>query len=193
MISIVYDVKKYRELLAERVSEGDTVIEMGPHTGESTAGYVGKTQLTVALDIAEQSTPYFEKLKEKNSNLRFIRADARKFDAVKQVLAITPSCDLLAVDLGGGRYPDTVFKVWALWSGIFKPRDSIIRCRGLAEFIQRAKIEDASIVQDFEDAGWLSDYGRDTPTKLRSQLDEFSLYIDLDKREKEKLEKSNKD
>ena len=43
--------------------------------------------------------------------------------------------DVLCVDLGGGYHPDTVFKVFFLWSSILKPRVSLIRNRGLIDFV----------------------------------------------------------
>ena len=181
MISIVYDVHKYRKLLCDRISEGDTVIELGPHIGKSTRTYLEKTKLTVAVDKSEQSHDKFRKIKAeyKHTDLRFVLGDVRSFDTVKAVMKITRNCDLLAVDMGGGRFPDTVFKVWAVWSGIFKPGNSIIRNRGLAEFIQKANIGDNSIKREFSDNGWLSEWGRSIPYKLKKQLDEFEFWVDV--------------
>jgi hypothetical protein len=99
---------------------------------------------------------------------------------MKDVVQLTRSCDVLAVDLGGGRFPDTVFKVWAAWSGVLKPRDSVIRNRGLAEFLQRAKIADDSLKMEFSDGGWMSVWGRATPSKLKDQLGEFGFWIKVD-------------
>lgn len=182
MISIVYDVKKYRKCLQDLVDDC-TVIEIGPHIGKSTKGYVGKSRLVVAVDIGRQAESVFEKLCNENKNLFFVRGDARRFETVQEVLDITRRCDVLAVDLGGGRFPDTVFKVWAVWSGVFKPKHSVIRNRGLAEFIQRAKVCDDSLVKDFPDNGWLAEWGRTVPSKLRDQLGEFSNWIDLTRRD----------
>jgi hypothetical protein len=182
MISILYDVKKYRKAIENMVTEGMVVIEIGPHTGESTSHYVKKASRTVAIDVSEQSRKAFNKLSESNPNLIFIKGDARRFETVKEALKHTRKCDVLAVDLGGGRFPDTVFKVWAVWSGVFKPKNSIIRNRGLAEFIQRAKVEDESLKKDFSDNGWMSEWGRSVPSKLKDQLGEFSLWIDLEQR-----------
>jgi len=94
-------------------------------------------------------------------------------------MKLSKKCDVLAVDLGGGRYPDTVFKVWAAWSGVFTPRDSIIRNRGIAEFMQRAKIQDESIIRGFKDSGWLAEWGRATPSKIRDQIGEFKFYVNV--------------
>ncbi len=180
MISIVYNVKGYRELLNKQIKKGDIVIELGPHVGKSTLSYVERTGLTVAVDISPQSEKGFEGFQGGFPNLRFIRGDARSFDTVGNVLKLTGKCNLLAVDLGGGRYPDTVFKVWAIWSGVFKPENSVIRNRGLAEFAQRVKIQDESLRREFEDDGWLSLWGRQVPSKLREQLDEFKFWVDVE-------------
>jgi len=185
MITVVYDVRRYRSLLSDTVREGDVVVEIGPHTGRSTLGYVKKASLVVAVDKSPEAAEKFRKLLEEHPNLRFIQDDVRGFEAVKKVLAHARGCDVLAVDLGGGRFSDTVYKVWASWSGILKPRDSVIRSRALAEFLQRAVIQDPSLERKFSDDGWLSTWGRATPYALRKQLGEFSHYVDITRSIKE--------
>jgi hypothetical protein len=180
MISIVYDVKKYRELLGRIVKDGDVVIEIGPHVGKSTLSYVERAKKAVAVDLGEQSAAAFRRMEKEFPQLKFVLGDARSFGTMKEVMKLTSCCDVLAVDLGGGRFPDTVFKVWAAWSGVFKPDDSVIRNRGLAEFLQRAKIGDDSLKRDFSDDGWLSVWGRATPSKLKDQLKEFSFWVKVD-------------
>lgn len=181
MIAVAYKVERYRELLASKVAEGDVVIEIGPHTGKSTSLYVKRTKLTIVVDKAKQSKMEFRHMLTEFKNLRFVRGDVRSFSTVRKVLKITNDCDVLAVDMGGGRYPDTVFKVWATWSGIFRPKHSIIRGRGIAEFLMRAKVSDETIQKKFEDDGWLSEYGRSTPYKLRKQLGEFKYWVNINK------------
>lgn len=181
MISIVYDVKLYRSLIAKYVKRHDIVIEIGPHVGKSTMGYVDKAGLVVAVDKSLEAKKSFKKLLADYKNLHFVCDDVRGFRAVRKVLEITTRCDVLAVDLGGGRFSDTVYKVWASWSGVFKPRHSIIRSRAMAEFLQRAVIQDASIKKTFPDDGWLSVWGRATPYALRKQLEEFKYYVDIRK------------
>lgn len=179
MIAIAYNVERYRRLLDEKIKKGDVVIELGPHLGKGTLYYVGRTELTVVVDKSLQSEEAFRGIRDDHKNLRFVRGDVRSFSTVEEVIEITEGCDILAVDMGGGRYPDTVFKVWATWSGIFEPRNSIIRNRGLAEFIQRAVIQDDSIRREFRDNGWLSEWGRAMPYKLKKQLEEFRFWVDL--------------
>jgi len=122
MISILYDVKRYREFLNEQVREGDIVIELGPHLGESTKLYVGRTKLTVAVDKSSQTEKAFKRILPEFQNLKLIKGDVREFKTIKKVMNLIKRCDVLAVDMGGGRYPDTVFKVWATWTGIFNQR-----------------------------------------------------------------------
>lgn len=179
MIALVYDVGKYRRLLGEHVKRGDLVVEIGPHVGKSTLSYVSKTKLTVAVDKAEQSSRVFRKMLKDNKNLRFVKGDARSFGTVRRVLDLTSKCDVLALDMGGGRYPDTVFKVWAVWSGVLKPRDSLIRDRGLGEFVKRVQLKDDYFEIKFPDAGWLASWGRATPYKLRKQLGEFKYWVNV--------------
>ena len=178
MISVVYKSRLYRELLDKTVKQGDVVIEIGPHVGSATKLYCARAGLTVAIDKGTQSEQAFKKMQEKNANLFFIRDDARSFDAVKRVLEKTQRCDVLAVDMGGGRFADTVFKVWAVWSGVFRPHHSIIRNRSIAEFVQKAKVEDPALIMDFPADGWLSTWGRTIPSRLKDQLGEFSFWVD---------------
>lgn len=184
MISILYEVGRYRDFLNDAVCDGSVVIEIGPHVGKSTGKYVVRTRLTVAVDIGKQAEESMGKLSERHENLVFVRGDARSFDTVRKVLELTDRCDVLAVDLGGGRYPDTVYKVWAVWSGVFQPRHSVLRNRGLAEFLQRAHIADDSVKKVFSDDGWMSTWGRTIPSKLEKQLEEFGFWTDLKSRKK---------
>jgi len=177
MISLAYEVKEYRKLLEKRIEDDDIVIEIGPHVGRSTERYAEKTKLGILVDKSAQSREGLKNLLKKFPQLRYIQGDARKFETVKEVLSLTKGCDFLAVDMGGGRYPDTVFKVWAVWSGVFKPKNSIIRNRGLAEFVQKLKIDDNTLKREFTDSGWLSEWGRKTPYALKKQLDEFKFWV----------------
>ncbi len=177
MISILYDVGRYRKFLNRGVDKDDTVIELGPHIGESTKLYVKKTRLTIAVDKSRQSEKAFERILPEYKNLRLVRGDVREFNTIKKVITLTKKCDVLAIDMGGGRYPDTVFKVWATWTGIFKPKHSVIRNRGLAEFIQRAEVHDKTIIKKFPDDGWLAEWGRAVPYALKKQLDEFDFWV----------------
>lgn len=175
MILLVYDSRLYREKLAEIIRPTDTVIEIGPHIGASTKVIAEKAKRVIAVDKAEQAVKAFKE--NRCGNVTFVRGDVRFFETVNKVLKLTDSCDVLAVDMGGGRFPDTLFKVWCAWSGVFKPRDSILRNNGLAEFVRRAEIADPSLEKDYPDSGWLSRIGRKTPQQAEDGLNELKNWI----------------
>ncbi|MEA3255468.1 MAG: hypothetical protein U9Q22_06505 [Candidatus Altiarchaeota archaeon] len=177
MISLLYEVNEYRKFLNGKVKGNFVVIELGPHLGQATKLYLDRTKQTIVVDKSIQAETAMKKIQ--SQNLRFIKGDVRSFKTIQEVLEITKGCDLLAVDMGGGRYPDTVFKVWAVWSGIFKPRHSVIRNRGLAEFTQRVEVRDKSIKKEFPDDGWMSTWGRALPHHLKKQMQEFKFWIDV--------------
>jgi hypothetical protein len=177
MIKIVYDCKRYHEVLRSVARSNDLAIEIGPHIGGSTKILASACEKVIAVDKAAQAE---DASKGFPDNVQFIRGDARFFSTVAEVLKLTKSCDVFAIDMGGGRFPDTVFKVWAIWSGVFKPRDTIIRCRGLAEFLKRADIDDPSLDTLFDglkDSGWLSQCGRATPIQLKDGLEELQNWM----------------
>ncbi len=174
MILICYDRNRYHKLLSEVVRPSDTVIEVGPHLGESTKVIARRAKSVVAVDKASQAEKAF---REKPGNVEFVRGDVRFFETIDKTLKLIKSCDVLAMDMGGGRFPDTVFKVWAVWSGVFKPRDSVIRNRGLGEFIRRAQIKDPVLEKNFLDSGWLSQSGRKRPRQLKEGLKELGLWM----------------
>ena len=175
MILLVYDSKLYREKLAEIIRPDDTVIEIGPHIGASTKVIAEKAKRVIAVDKAEQAAKAFKENRCKH--VTFVRGDVRFFETSDKVLKLTDRCDVLAVDMGGGRFPDTLFKVWCVWSGVFKPRDSILRNNGLAEFARRVEIADPSLEKDYPDAGWLSRTGRKTPQQMKDGLKELKSWI----------------
>ena len=178
MISVVYSSRLYRELLDRTVEPGDVVIEIGPHVGSATKRYCARAALTIAIDKGSESADPFRKIREKYPGVRFYHEDVRSFETVAKVMKETQRCDVLAVDMGGGRFADTVFKVWGVWSGVFRPQHSIIRSRSIAEFIQKARVVDPSVIREFPDDGWLSTWGRSVPTRLKDQLGEFSYWVD---------------
>jgi hypothetical protein len=179
MIGVTYEVGCYRQKLRETVRAGDVVIEIGPHVGQSTDYYIDKAKAAILVDKGRDCVSDLADYCVRHGAAHYIGGDVRGFDAILMALRLSRECDVLAVDMGGGRYPDTVFKVWATWSGVFKPRDSIIRCRGLAEFLRRARVDDESIPGEFPEGGWLSEYGRGTPSELKKQLEEFREWVDI--------------
>lgn len=192
MISVVYEHKRYHQALSDIVRPGDTVIEIGCHVGGATkaiAKKAGKDGLVIAIDKAKQAEDAF---KEPPANVRFVRGDVRLFETVDEVLKRVKKCDVLALDMGGGRFPDTAFKVWCIWSGVFKPRDSVIRNSGLGEFLHRARLNDPSIEELYplsKDAGWLAHTSRTDLPKLKEGLEEMKLW--MGKKKSDKSDKSD--
>ena len=69
------------------------------------------------------------------ANIKFFNADVRNEEVLYDFAEKYGKIDVLCVDLGGGYHPDTVFKVFFIWSSVLKPRVSLIRNRGLIDFI----------------------------------------------------------
>ena len=137
MIKLSYDIKNYRKDLLNLVKSGDTVIELGSHIGGSTK-LLPEDSNIIAVDNSPEAIEEMEKLR----NVKFISGDVRLHEVLADVFKIVQSCDVLAIDLGGGYHPDTTFKVFYIWSSTFKPSHTVIRNRGLLEFVNSAKTSD---------------------------------------------------
>ena len=134
MIKLSYDIKNYRKDIQELVSSGDTVIELGCHLGGTT-----KTIPDDCNVIAIDNSPEAIEIMNGFDNVNFISGDVRLHEVLAEVFEITQKCDVLAIDLGGGYHPDTVFKVFYIWSSTFKPKHTIIRNRGILEFFNSSQ------------------------------------------------------
>ena len=91
----------------------------------------------------------------KFEEVKFISGDVRLHEVIAEVFKITQSCDVLAIDLGGGYHPDTTFKVFYIWSSTFKPTHTLIRNSGLLEFLNSAEGSGEDYVSD---EGYLDSY-----------------------------------
>ncbi|MBP3791663.1 MAG: SAM-dependent methyltransferase [Methanobrevibacter sp.] len=165
MIKLSYDVKKYRQDILGLVNPDDTVIELGCHVGGTTKR-IPETCNIIAIDNSPEAPSEMEKL----AHVNFINEDVRLHDTLSKVFQITQSCDILAIDLGGGYHPDTVFKVFYIWSSTFKPTHTIIRNRGILEFFNSAQGSDESFVSQF---GYLESYH---DSGIPPQIKEFELW-----------------
>ena len=134
MIKLSYDVKKYRQDIMDLVKSDDIIIELGCHTGGTTR-LLPETCNIIAIDNSPEAADSMNKL----THVNFINSDVRLHEVIAEVYKLTQSCDILAIDLGGGYHPDTVFKVFYIWSSTFKPKHTIIRNRGLLEFLNTAQ------------------------------------------------------
>ena len=150
MIKLSYDVKKYRRDLLELVETDDTVIELGCHVGGTTKLIAPECRV-IAVDNSPEAIDEMKNIE----NVEFIPGDVRRHEIIAEAYKIVQSCDLLAVDLGGGYHPDTVFKVFYIWSSTFKPKHTVIRNRGLLEFFNSASVGD----EDYRTStGYLESY-----------------------------------
>ena len=87
--------------------------------------------LTIALKVLKPMS----NLGIEYANIHFFNVDVRNEEVLYDFVNKCEKIDVLCVDLGGGYHPDTVFKVFFIWSSVLKPRVSLIRNRGLIDFI----------------------------------------------------------
>ena len=165
MIKLSYDIKKYREDLLNLVEPGDMVIELGCHLGGTTKLISGKCNV-IAIDNSPEAV---DVMKEMDS-VEFISGDVRSHDIIASAFEKVQSCDVLAIDLGGGYHPDTVFKVFYIWSSTFKPKHTVIRNRGLLEFVNSTQL---SGEEYFSQNGYLDSYN---DSGIPPLIKEFDLW-----------------
>lgn len=171
MIKVVYDINIYRESLKNIIKPEDTVVELGCHIGNSTKiiSELAPDGKIISIDNSPESTEHMQKLMDKYKNIEFIKADARLHETLECVIKKVKTCDVLSVDLGGGYHPDTTFKVFFIWSSSLKPRQTIIRNRGILDFIHSTSTVETIKSED----GWLeSSGGAGVPPRLK----EFTLW-----------------
>ncbi len=144
MIKLSYNIKEYRKQLLDTIKEGDTIIELGCHVGRTSEiilKALDSCQL-ISLDNSPEAVGEMGKIADENDNLKFISGDVRLHDKIKEVYRLTQKCDVLSIDLGGGYHPDTVFKVFYIWSSTFKPKETLIRNKGLIDFCNSTEKSD---------------------------------------------------
>lgn len=150
MIKLSYDIEKYRKDLLDLVRPGDTVIELGCHLGGTTRLISGRCNV-IAVDNSPEAVDVMNNM----DCVEFISGDVRRHEILAEAFKKVRSCDVLAIDLGGGYHPDTAFKVFYIWSSTFKPTHSVIRNRGILEFVNSAIVSDENISSD---EGYLETY-----------------------------------
>ncbi|MGL4669895.1 MAG: SAM-dependent methyltransferase [Methanobacteriaceae archaeon] len=171
MIKLSYDVNIYRKQISEKLKSTDYVVELGAHTGNTTSQIL-KTIINgniIAIDNSPEAKDPMAKLNQEYSNLKFINGDVRLHNILEEVATQTPRCDILAIDLGGGYHPDTVFKVYYIWSSTLKPKYTFIRNRGLIDFLNTSCSEEKIESSD----GWLESCGE---SGIPPQIKEFRLW-----------------
>jgi hypothetical protein len=171
MIKITYEMKVYRKFLSNMLKPDDIVCELGCHIGKSSKFILDRIPegKLIALDNSPEANEKMEDLMEEYSNLTFINCDVRLHESLKKVKEKIDSCNLLSVDLGGGYHPDTTFKVYYIWSSTFKPTNTIIRNRGLIDFLNSATCEE----NIYSKNGYLSSCG---DMGIPPQIKEFELW-----------------
>lgn len=165
MIKLSYDVRKYREDILDLVKSDDTVIELGCHVGGTTR-LLPETCNIIAIDNSPEAQAEMEKL----PHVEFINDDVRLHETLLRVFQMIQSCDVLTIDLGGGYHPDTVFKVFYIWSSTFKPTHTVIRNRGILEFFNSARGSGEDFISQ---NGYLESYH---DSGIPPQIKEFDLW-----------------
>lgn len=138
MIHISYKRQQYQKDMMDNIKLLDNVVELGCHVGTSTKiiSRLNQDGTVYAFDNSPESEEAMNNLGLDYRNIEFTRADVRKKEVLYNFCKNHEKIDVLCVDLGGGYHPDTVFKVFFLWSSLLKPRLSLIRNRGLIDFIK---------------------------------------------------------
>ena len=164
MIKLSYNIKNYRKDLLDLIDDGDVVIELGCHVGGTTKLLLDKCSV-IAVDNSPEAIEAMAKF-----DVDFIKGDVRLHEVLLEVFEKIQNCDILAIDLGGGYHPDTVFKVFYIWSSTFKPKHTAIRNRGLLEFFNSAN----GSGEDYMSAeGYLESYH---DSGIPPQIKEFGLW-----------------
>lgn len=138
MIRLSYKRQQYQKDMIDNIKLLDNVVELGCHVGTSTKiiSRLNQDGTVYAFDNSPESEEAMNNLGLDYRNIEFTRADVRKKEVLYNFCKKNEKIDVLCVDLGGGYHPDTVFKVFFLWSSLLKPRLSLIRNRGLIDFIK---------------------------------------------------------
>ncbi|WP_321421616.1 class I SAM-dependent methyltransferase [uncultured Methanobacterium sp.] len=172
MIHVAYDIKVYRQVLKDIIKKDDVVVELGCHVGNSTRiiSQLAPKGNIIALDKGTESKEKLEQLNEEvETHIEFIQSDVRLHETLEEVakkVNALGGCDVLSVDLGGGYHPDTTFKVFYIWSSTLKPRDTIIRNRGLLDFIHSTSTSEFIRSEN----GWLESCRDDGVPKRLKEL-----------------------
>lgn len=171
MIKLSYDIEIYRKQLKEIIKANDTVVEIGCHVGGTSKIIIDNLNhgRLIAIDKSPESYDKISDLKKDFNNIEFIKGDVRLHDVLEEVYLKIKKCNLLLIDMGGGYHPDTVFKVFYIWSATLKPENTLIRNRGLIEFINSSNSD-----EDFKTKkGYLESYkGEGIPPQIK----EFNLW-----------------
>jgi len=172
MIKLSYNMETYRSQLNQLLSKDDIIVELGCHVGKTSEFILKKLDSKghlISLDNSPEAIEPMEKLYENHDNFTFISGDVRLHEVLEKVARMIDKCDILSIDLGGGYHPDTVFKVYYIWSSTLKPNHTLIRNQGLIDFVNTAETDEKIESKD----GWLESCRNQG---IPPQIKEFSLW-----------------
>lgn len=143
MIRISYKRSDYQQDMIDNIKLLDNVVELGCHIGTSTQiiSRLCQDGTVYAYDNSPESSHAMQTLQIEHKNILFKKADVREKEVIYKQAEIE-DIDVLCIDLGGGYHPDTVFKVFFMWSSILRPRITLIRNLGLMDFVNSATSDD---------------------------------------------------
>lgn len=172
MIHLSYDRRQYQEDMIKNIKTFDNVVEIGCHIGTSTKiiSRLNQDGIVYAFDNSPESSKAMNNLGIEYSNVKFHNADVRNEEVLRNFVENCESIDVLCVDMGGGYHPDTVFKVFFIWSSLLKPRVSLIRNRGLIDFVNSS----TSTENIRSDEGYLESSARDILPESLKELKKWS-------------------
>ncbi|OED30873.1 class I SAM-dependent methyltransferase [Methanosphaera sp. WGK6] len=173
MIHISYDRKQYQKDMIDNIELFDNVVELGCHIGTSTKiiSRLNQDGTVYAFDNSPESISAMNNLGIEYGNIEFLMADVRDKDLLYDFTKKCDEIDVLCIDLGGGYHPDTVFKVFFLWSSLLKPRVTLIRNRGLMDFINSS----ISTEKISSNKGYLSSSSQEIiPNELKTTIKKSS-------------------
>ncbi len=183
-IKLSYDMKVYREQLSKTLKKDDIVVELGCHVGKSTEliSNILTNGHIIAIDNSPEAVSIMKDFENNHVNTEFISGDVRLHSILEEVTkrlvkksnqnnSLNRLCDVLSIDLGGGYHPDTVFKVFYIWSSTLKPRVSLIRNKGLIDFANSIDFYEKIV----SDEGYLQSYENQG---IPPQIKEFNLWTD---------------
>lgn len=172
MIHLSYDRRQYQEDMIKNIKTFDNVVEIGCHIGTSTKiiSRLNQDGIVYAFDNSPESSKAMNNLGIEYSNVKFHNADVRNEEVLRDFVENCEAIDVLCVDMGGGYHPDTVFKVFFIWSSLLKPRVSLIRNRGLIDFVNSS----TSTENIRSEEGYLESSARDILPESLKELKRWS-------------------
>lgn len=188
VIKLSYDMKTYRQQLDEVIKSDYSIVELGCHVGKSTEvlSNLANNGYIIAIDNSPEAISVMKDFEKSHSNVDFISGDVRLHDvlqeATEKLICLNEKdgllnkseydcslCDVLSIDLGGGYHPDTVFKVFYIWSSTLKPKVTLIRNKGLIDFVN--SVDFSEKIESNE--GYLESYENQG---VPPQIKEFGLW-----------------